>query len=307
MTVETENEEVVSSVRRVTFASMAINVALAVVKAAGGLMFSSQALLADAIHSLSDLVTDFAVVLGVRYWVAPADAEHPYGHGKIEALVTVFIALALVAVAWELGAHAVGSLCGSEHAKPPGIAAAAIAAVSVALKESLFRCTRRVARRVKSPALESNAWHHRSDALSSVPVAVAVAVAWFFPSLAWADAVGALVVGAFILHVSWELAWPALEELVDANMAGKSEEVAAVARKVDGVRGVHKVRVRRYGRLYQADLHIQVDAKLSIVDGHYLGHLVQEAVVGAGIEVSDVVVHVEPDNDMPAVRTSQGN
>ena len=98
--MECENAEIVRSVRRVTFAGMAINVALAVAKAAGGLMFSSQALLADAIHSVSDLVTDFAVVLGVRYWVAPADAEHPYGHGKIEALVTVFIALALAVVAF---------------------------------------------------------------------------------------------------------------------------------------------------------------------------------------------------------------
>ena len=160
---------------------------------------------------------------------------------------------------------------------------------------------------MKSPALESNAWHHRSDALSSVPVAVAVAVAWFFPSVAWADAAGALVVGVFILHVAWTLAWPALQELVDANMAGKAAEVSAVARRVDGVRGIHKVRVRRYGRLYQADLHIQVDASLSIVAGHDLGHRVQEAVVGAGIEVSDVVVHVEPDNAMPAARPPQSN
>ena len=110
--MDIENAEIVRSVRRVTFAGMAINVALAAAKAVGGILFSSQALLADAIHSVSDLVTDFAVVLGVRYWVAPADAEHPYGHGKIEALVTVFIALALAVVAWELGAHAVGSLCG---------------------------------------------------------------------------------------------------------------------------------------------------------------------------------------------------
>ena len=140
--MECENAEIVRSVRRVTFAGMAINVALAVAKAAGGLMFSSQALLADAIHSVSDLVTDFAVVLGVRYWVAPADAEHPYGHGKIEALVTVFIALALAVVAWELGAHAAGSLCDGKQVAPPGIAAAAIAAVSIVLKELIFRWTR---------------------------------------------------------------------------------------------------------------------------------------------------------------------
>ena len=139
MKMDIENAEIVRNVRRVTFAGMAINVALAVAKAVGGILFSSQALLADAIHSVSDLVTDFAVVLGVRYWVAPADAEHPYGHGKIEALVTLFIALALAMVAWELGAHAVGSLCDGRQVAPPGIAAAVIAAVSIVVKELIFR------------------------------------------------------------------------------------------------------------------------------------------------------------------------
>ena len=289
------NAEIVGAVRRVTLVGMAVNVAIAVAKAVGGWLCSSQALVADAVHSVSDLVTDLAVVLGVRYWVAPADEKHPYGHGKIEALVTLFIALALAAVAWELGAQAVESLCSGKAATPPGIVAAVVALASVALKEMLFRVTRRVARRVNSPALESNAWHHRSDALSSVPVAAAVAVAWFFPSLAWLDAVGALMVGAFIVFVAWQLAKPALQELVDANMDDKSALVVSVALGVPEVKGVHKARARRYGRSFQADLHVQVDASLSVARGHEIGHAVKEAVVRAGIGVDDVVVHVEPE------------
>ncbi len=292
-----DHREIVWAVRRVTLAGMALNVALAVAKAVTGWLCASQALVADAVHSASDLVTDLAVLLGVRYWMAPADERHPYGHGKIEALVTVVIAIALAVVAWELGVQAVERLRAFREARPPGIAAAGLALLSVALKEVLFRWTRHVARRVKSPALESNAWHHRSDALSSVPVAVVVAIAWFQPSLAWVDAAGALLVGAFVLRVAWKLAKPALEELVDASMDGKASAVAAVARTVPGVAGIHKVRARRYGRAYQADLHVQVDPSLTVSDGHAVGHAVKEAVVQAGIDVDDVVVHIEPDSN----------
>lgn len=286
--------DVIAAVRRVTFAGMVVNVGLAALKAVVGWLCASQALFADAIHSASDLATDVVLLFGVRHWMAPPDECHPYGHGKIEALVTVFIAAVLALVAWELGVHAVESLCAGRTASPSGLSAAAMALAAVVLKEALFRWTRHVARIVKSPALESNAWHHRSDALSSVPVAIAVAVAWVCPSLAWTDAVGALVVGVFILHVAVRLAWPALQELVDANIDGKTAEVESVALTVPGVLGVHKTRVRRYGRAYQADLHVQVDATLPVTAGHAIGHAVKMAVTGAGMDVEDVVVHVEP-------------
>lgn len=283
----------VDKVRRVTCVGMAVNVAIAALKGFAGVAFSSQALFADAVHSLSDLVTDLAVVLGVRYWTAPADERHPYGHGKIEALVTLFIALALVIVAYELGAHAACSLASGRSAAPE-LPALFFALVSVVSKEWMFRWTRRVAREVKSPALEANAWHHRSDAISSIPVAVAVAVAHVWPSLAWVDAAGAVLVALFILRVSWGVAYPALQELVDAEIGDMSAEVAALARTVAGVVDVHKVRVRRYGGAFAADLHVHVDAGLSVADGHAIGHLVSNALLASDIGVIDVVVHVEP-------------
>ena len=286
-------ESMVRAVRRVTFAGMAVNVGIAALKGAGGMLCGSQALVADAVHSVSDLVTDVAVILGVRYWTAPADAEHPHGHGKIQALVTLFIAGALAVVAWELGAHAVRALL-ARAATAPGLPAFFCALVSVVSKEGLFHWTRLVARRVKSPALEANAWHHRSDAISSVPVALAVIVAHFWPSLAWLDAAGAVLVALFILHVAWEIAHPALQELVDAGIDDKSAQVAAVARQVPGVLAVHQARARRYGGAFQADLHVQVDAGLSIAAAHTLGHDVKHAIVHAGIDVNDAVIHVEP-------------
>jgi len=289
-----QGEEIVRRVRRVTFWGMAVNIGLAVVKGVGGVLWSSQALLADAIHSASDLATDLAVVFGVKYWAAPADEEHPYGHGKIEALVTVFISLALLFVAYELACDTLASLRAGATDAPPGTAALVVAIVSIAAKESLFRWTRLVARTVKSPAVEANAWHHRSDALSSVPVAVAVAVERVFPSVWWADEAGALVVVAFIVHVAWEIARPAWQELTDAEMDDKAEAVAGIARKVPGVLDVHAVRARRYGGAFHADLHVQADAALSLADAHAIGHDVKEAVVSAGIDVTDVVIHVEP-------------
>lgn len=286
-------DDVVAKVRRVTFAGMAVNAAIAVAKAAGGIAFSSQALVADAVHSLSDLVTDVAVAFGVRYWTAPADDEHPYGHGKIEALVTLFIAAALAFAAYELGERAVRSLS-SGAASAPGMGAFFMALVSVFSKEWLFRLTRRAARQTHCQALEANAWHHRSDAISSLPVAAAVALAHFFPSLAWVDAAGAVVVALFVVRVSWEIARPALQTLVDASIEGKSESVAAVARSVPGVADVHKVRVRRYGGAFSADLHVHVDASLSVAEGHRIGHEVQDALFASDIGVTDAVVHVEP-------------
>lgn len=291
--VMTEAEKV-RRTRRVTYAGMAVNIAIAVAKAVGGVVFSSRALVADAVHSASDLVTDLAVIFGVRYWVAPADEGHPYGHGKIEALVTVFISAALAVVALELGVDAVRSLMAGAGREPPGATAFFIALAGIVLKEWLFIWTRAVANKIGSPALEANAWHHRSDAMSSIPVAAAVAAARLVPSLCWLDAVGALTVGVFVLHVAWKLAKPALLELSDADVCVKAADVKAVAEKVPGVKGVHKARARRYGGLYQADLHIQVDGTLSVAEGHAIGHAVKEAIINSGLDVEDAIVHVEP-------------
>ena len=286
--------EKVRLVRRVTFIGMLVNVAIAAAKAVAGVVFSSQALVADAVHSASDLVTDLAVVFSVRYWTAPADADHPYGHGKIEAFVTLLISGALVFAAWELARNAVMSLLHGCSESRPGALAFAVALGSIVLKEILFVVTRSAARKAKSTALEANAWHHRSDALSSIPVAAAVAAVWMFPSLWWVDAVGALLVSAFIVHVAWTLAKPALQELTDAQIGSKAEAVAAVAAGVAGVRGVHKPRARRYGGSFQADIHVQVDDALSVAEGHDIGHAVKDAVINAGLDVEDVVVHIEP-------------
>ena len=283
-----------ADIRRVTIVGAVLNVLLALGKLAGGLLASSQALVADAIHSLSDLFTDAAIIVGVKYWVMPADKEHPYGHGKIEGAVTALIGVAVAVVAVEIAWDGVKTLVWGEP-KTPGLAACCVALASVAVKEALYRWTHAVARRRNSPATEANAWHHRSDAISSLPVAAAVAAAHFWPSLKWLDAVGAVLVGGFILHVAWRIVKPAFEGLTDAICDEATAEIERIALGVKGVRGVHHVRTRRYGGTIQTDLHVQVDSHLSLIDGHSIGHAVKAAVLAAGIGVTDATIHVEPD------------
>ena len=285
----------VSAVRRVTVAGAAVNVAIAGIKFAGGIAFSSQALLADAAHSLSDLITDVALVLGVKFWVSPADDDHPYGHGQIEALVTAFIGLMVAGVAIEICRKGVCALV-SGNASVPDAMAFVVALVSVVAKEGLYRWTHAVAMRFGSQATEANAWHHRSDAISSVPVACAVAIAHFVPELKWLDAAGAVLVGGFILRVAWQISKPALLDLTDAQSGSKAAEVERVALAVSGVRSVHHVRTRRYGGAFQADLHVQVSRDISISDGHAIGHEVKSAIIAADIGVTDAIIHVEPED-----------
>ena len=293
MALEEKSQVTVSGVRRVAFVGAAVNLLIAGAKFAGGIMFSSQALLADAVHSLSDLITDAALVLGVRFWVSPADDDHPYGHGKIEAVVTAFIALTVASVAIKICWNGACSLIRGDTVAPD-LLAFFVALVSVVMKECLYRWTHAVAQRLNSPATEANAWHHRSDAISSIPVAIAVAVAHFFPSLTWIDAAGAVLVGLFILRVAWQIAKPAFMELTDAACGVTADEVERIAQAVPGVRRVHKVRIRRYGGSFQCDMHVQVARDITISQGHAIGHEVKAAIVAANIGMADAVIHVEP-------------
>ncbi len=283
-----------ASIRRVTVAGAVLNVLLALAKFVGGILATSQALVADAVHSLSDLLTDAAIIVGVKYWVMPADKEHPYGHGKIEGAVTALIGMAVAVVAVEIAWDGIKTLAWGRP-KTPGLSAFFVALASLVVKEALYRWTHAVAVRQNSPATEANAWHHRSDAISSLPVAAAVAVAHFFPSLKWVDSVGAVLVGGFILHVAWRIVKPAFEGLTDANSDETSADITRIACAVPGVRGVHHVRTRRYGGTIQTDLHVQVDSSLSLIDGHAIGHAVKAALLEAGIGVTDATIHVEPD------------
>lgn len=283
-----------SEIKRVTFIGMILNIALSAVKFAAGFFGNSQAVVADAFHSLSDCVTDVAVLIGSSYWSAPPDETHPHGHRRIETVITVFIGLALVVVALMIGWNAVSTMMDKDN-EPPEMIAFIAAVLSIVVKEGLYQWTAFVGKRVKSPAMIANAWHHRSDALSSIPAAVAVIAAIVFPGYGFIDHIGALLVCIFIFHAAYKISWPALCELTDTGASQKvCDNIELLAKQVEGVKDVHKCRTRYLGSGLQVDLHVLVDPVLSVREGHDISAKVKEELIKKGPEVIDVVVHLEP-------------
>ena len=283
-----------SRVSRVGWVGLLCNLSLAAAKAAAGILGHSQAVLADALHSLTDSVTDIAVILGVRYWTAPADDDHPHGHGRIETLITVVIGLAIGAVAIGMGTQAIRGLRHGPDLAPSGIALV-VAMISIVVKEILYRWTARVGREVRSPALVANAWHHRSDAISSIPAAVAVAVTLIDPEWAVVDRVGAVVVCLLILQASWRILRPALDQLIDAGApAADRRRIEELAQQVNGVGSAHAVRTRYVGADLAVDLHVEVDGGLSVAEGHVIAVAVRRKLLEEGPNVNDALVQIEP-------------
>lgn len=289
-----KNTDSVQQINQVTWVGLGVNLVLVVLKFLAGYFGSSQAVIADAFHSLSDMATDFAILLGVRYWTAPADEKHPYGHHRIETMITVFIGLALLAVAVGLGYNAIITIRDADVRQPGAIALLA-AILSIFSKEILFRWTIKIGQRVKSTAVVANAWHHRSDALSSIPAAIAVAVALIYPNLAFVDHIGALVVSIFILIVAWNISSQALNVLADRGAAEKeTQEIYQIAMNVEHVQAVHAIRTRQLGSSLHVDLHVKVDPNMSVKDGHDVSEIVKHELIARGPNVIDVVVHLEP-------------
>ena len=258
------------TVRQVTWVGLLANLFLAGFKFIAGIIGKSQALIADAIHSLTDLTTDIAVIAGSHYWSRPPDDNHPYGHRRLETLVTVFIGVVLVAAGIGIGWKASSTLQ-QKTAAPPGWIALVAAFVSIICKEAIYRWTAIIGKRVKSPALAANAWHHRTDALSSLPVLVAVAGAKAFPSWSFLDRLGAVVVSIFILHASIKIIWPAVSELIDAGVPSETrKKIRALARQNEDVLQVHDIRTRYISSSIQVDLHIVVDGSLTVREGHVI-------------------------------------
>lgn len=281
-------------IRRVTLVGMAVNILLAGLKFVLGVVGHSQALVADAAHSLSDLGTDLALLLGVRYWTAPADDDHAYGHYRIETLVSAAIGLFLAAAAAGIGYRALTTIHEAVSATPGWVAFAG-AAISIVLKELLYRWTRAAGRRTGSLALTANAWHHRSDALSSLPVALAVVVAIYFPGWSFVDQIAALLVTVFLLHAAWRILFASFGELTDRGAPSEDRrQILELSRGIEGVLDVHALRTRLSGGGTHVDLHVQVQGNLSVMEGHEIAGAVKRCLLENGPRVMDVVIHIEP-------------
>ncbi len=278
---------------RVTLLAAVSNLLLVVVKGGAGLLGGSSVLVADAVHSLSDLVTDVLALIGLRVASKPPDEEHPYGHGRYETLGTVFLGVILlgaaVGIAWEASSRF------GQSVVPAGITLW-VAGFSIAVKEGLFRITIRVGRRFDSSLVIANAWHQRSDALSSAAALAGIAGARMgFPIL---DPAAAVVVAALIAGTAISLLAGAIREITDTALQREMlHELGAGIRRLPGVVSLHELRARRMGPRLLVDLHVQVDAATTVSDGHQVAERVRQFVFQEQGRVSEVLVHIDPEPD----------
>jgi len=283
-------------VRKVTVVGAVVDFILGVVKIVVGWIAHSEALVADGVHSLSDLATDFVVLYAARHSHRDADEDHPYGHGRIETLATVGLGIMLILVAFGLAWDAVGRIGEPDLLFSPGALALVVALLSILSKEALYQYTIRVARRLKSNMLMANAWHHRSDAISSIVVFIGVAGAMM--GYHYLDAVAAVAVSVMIAKIGLDLVLSSTRELIDTALEpALVESIRDAITHVNGVRALHMLRTRRSGGQALADVHLQVDPRISVSEGHQIGDTVRRQLLERFDEVTDVTVHIDPEDD----------
>ncbi|UCF66746.1 MAG: cation transporter [Acidobacteriota bacterium] len=279
---------------RAAWIGLLVNLLLGVVKLIAGLLTQAYALIADSVNSLGDSVTSIVVLFALRVAQRPADAEHPYGHTRAEAVAASNVALLLIISALVVGWHAIEHFR-TEHPLPP-IWAVSIAAVNVVIKESLYWYKIRVGRRTGSRALIANAWDHRSDALCSLAVLVGLlTVRVGGPQYLWADETAALIVVGAILFSGVQLFRRGASELMDEHAdEALVARVQAAASSVGEVREIETLWVRKSGLEHFVDIHVEVDPELTVAAGHEIAHRVKDRILAEVHTVRDVLVHIEP-------------
>jgi cation diffusion facilitator family transporter len=289
---EDASAEKQSAAKKSTLVSVAVNLTLTVSQVFAGLLSGSQGLIADGIHSLTDLIADFVVLFANHHSAKDADEDHHYGHQRYETAASLFLGISLLVVAlgmlWSAGHKIVNPIAASQIS----ILALYVALGSLVAKELLFRYMLAVARRVRSSMLVANAWHARSDAASSLVVSVGIVGALLgFPIL---DSVGALIVGLMIIRTGWSFSWDALNDLMDRAVSEEEHQhIEKIILSTEGVLGCHDLRTRKMGDMILVDVHIEVDANATVQVGHDIA-LTAANQVKAELPVLNVMTHIDP-------------
>ena len=284
---------------RVTLLGMFVNIVLFAIKLVAGILGRSGAMVADAIHSASDFATDIAVLAFVRISAKPRDDDHKWGHGKYETLASLIIGVALFGVGAEIlidSGLKIKAVTSGEVLPRPGVIAIVAAAVSIVVKEALYRWTVRVGRKVESPSVVANAWHHRSDALSSVGTLLGIGAAYFLGEK-WriADPIAAIVVAALIINVSIDLCRTALAELLEKSLpSAVEEEILQIISATPNVHKPHNLRTRRIGANIAIEVHIRVEGSMTVYDSHEISKDIERALRERYGEHTAVAIHIEP-------------
>ena len=274
--------------------AMAINLVLALIKISTGVIGNSYALIADGIESTSDIFSSLIVLSGLQFSSKPADQSHPYGHGKAESLAALAVAIFLFGAGIIIAIQAVREILSPQLA--PAWYTLPILAVIIVVKEGLYRKMYSVGTDLDSSSLRSDAWHHRSDAITSLAAFVGISIALIGgPGYESADDWAALLAVAIIFANGIRILRPALDEVMDASVSDDIErQVISIASSVDGVVAIEKSRIRKSGLGYLMDLHVEVDSAISVKDGHAIGHTVNDRLMKSSIPITDVVIHIEP-------------
>ena len=286
-------------IARVTLVGSVANLLLVGLKAVAGIAGHSAAMISDAVHSLSDFVTDIVVLIFVRVSARPEDESHDYGHGKFETLATLFIGLALAAAAVGIvvsGSVKLAAWVQGESLPAPGKLALWAALISIVVKELIYQYTHIRGKKLDSPALMANAWHHRSDALSSIGAAIGIGGAIFLGDR-WTvlDPLASIVVGAMLVKVAWDLLGPSFGELTDKSLSAETEkEMLSLIQEVDGVHNPHHLRTRRVGTCIAAEVHIRLDGNMSLSQAHEIASEVERRFRNRFGQKAYIIVHMEP-------------
>lgn len=280
--------------RHITWAGMFVNAALITLKILGGIHGQSRALLADAVHSVSDFVTDVLVLIGLHFFHKKEDLDHPYGHGKVETLTTIGVGVMLLVAAVRIGIDAVLAIYRGEIMAPQRYTIL-IAALSIISKEILYQVTARIGRKLGSEVMMANAWHHRSDAWTSVVTLVGITFAVYVPKLRVLDSYAALLVSFFIIKVSFDILRNAVSKIVDTSPSPEFiDRICATIRSVPGVKECHDLTARYYADKIRMEVHVEVDPNLTVLESHAIADRAAHAVKERFEEVTSILVHIDP-------------
>jgi cation diffusion facilitator family transporter len=289
---------------RASYVGAAINVFQTVIKISFGILGQSAALIADGIHSLSDLLSDLLVIIAVKLGSREADYEHPYGHRRFETIATVILGVSLVVIGGGVTWSVMNRMAHPEHLPVPNLIGMGIAALSIFINEGLYQYTKRIARKTRSKLLLANAWHQRSDAISSIVVLFGIgAVILGYPL---ADAIAAIVVALMVAKIGLNLVLESIKELVDTSLPPKLvAEIRKAIMSIDGVEGIHLLRTRQMGEDALIDAHIIVDPRITVSEGHSIGDIVRDELISRFDDIMDVLVHVDPEDDEALFETGK--
>ncbi len=293
---------------KTTIIGIVVSFFLVIIKGAAGIFGNSYALVADAIESLSDIFTSTIVLLGIKYASRPKDADHPYGHGKAEPLAGMFVALMLMVAAIVIIVQSLYEIITPHHAPAPFTLVVLV--VVVVVKETLFRKIVVVGEGIDSIAVKNDAWHHRSDAITSAAAFIGISIALIGGSgYEEADDYAALFASFIIIYNAISLFMPALKEILDTAPPEEfKQKIKSCAREVEGVKDIEKCFVRKMGLEYYIDMHVIVNGNLSVFEGHLIAHSVKDKLIEVFPNVSDVLCHIEPwDPEAYKMKKEEGN